>query len=45
MIGYQSPDSAAVIKTFKRKYLKINDNAELNTADKKVLYAVWRELF
>jgi N-acetylmuramoyl-L-alanine amidase len=43
MIGYNSPDSVAVIKSFKRKYLKQDNSAVLNPADNKVLYAVWKE--
>jgi N-acetylmuramoyl-L-alanine amidase len=44
MIGYNSGDSVAVIKTFKRKYLKKDNSGVLNSADNKILYAVWKEL-
>jgi N-acetylmuramoyl-L-alanine amidase len=44
MIGYNSPDTVAVIKSFKRKYLKQDQSGVLNDADNKILYAVWREM-
>ena len=44
MIGYHCPDSAALIKTVKRKYLKQDTNTPLNPSDHKIIYAVWKEL-
>ncbi len=40
IIGYHSPDSSAVVNTFKRKYLKTEKTNTLSLADKKVLYAL-----
>ncbi len=43
MIGYNSTDTLAVFKTFKRKYTKKEDNMPLNISDQKLVYAVWKE--
>ena len=42
IIGYDTRDSAAVVRTFKRKYLKREDNTPLLNTDLKVLYAVMK---
>ncbi len=41
MMGYDIKDTTAVIKTFKRKFLKSEDGTPLNPEDKKVLYSLW----
>ncbi len=43
MIGYDISDSSATIKTFKRKFLKDEQNAKLEIKDLKVLFAVWNQ--
>lgn len=43
MIGYDISDSAAVVSTFKRKYLQREDKYPLSANDVKVLYALWLE--
>jgi N-acetylmuramoyl-L-alanine amidase len=45
MIGYQSSDSLAVNRAFKRKYTKQDNSEVLNESDHKILYAVWRALW
>lgn len=43
MIGYSIKDSSACVTTFKRKFLKTEDQKPLNLAEEKVLYAVFLE--
>ncbi|MFT4733723.1 MAG: N-acetylmuramoyl-L-alanine amidase [Algoriphagus sp.] len=43
MIGYDIKDTTAVVRTFKRKFLKSEDGMPLTSSDKKVLYTLWTE--
>jgi N-acetylmuramoyl-L-alanine amidase len=44
IVGYDIRDSAAVIQTFKRKYEQMETkSAELNEADKKIIYTLYRK--
>lgn len=44
IVGYDTRDSAAVVQTFKRKYEQIETkSAELNEADKKIIYVLFRK--
>lgn len=44
IVGYDIRDSAAVIQTFKRKYEQVETkSAELNEADKKIIYTLYRK--
>jgi N-acetylmuramoyl-L-alanine amidase len=43
IVGYDVKDSTAAITTFKRKYLKQNNNTILNDGDKKVLFLLMKK--
>ena len=43
IIGYDTRDSVAAIKAFKRKYLQQDNSTELNEADRKVLFSLYRK--
>lgn len=43
IIGYDIRDSAAVIQTFKRKYVQKEGSAALSDSDKKILYTLYRK--
>ena len=43
ILGYDTKDTTAVIATFKRKFLKIDNAKTLNEADKKILYSLMNE--
>ncbi len=40
IIGYEMRDTAAVVRTFKRKYLKLEDGTPFSIEDTKVVYSV-----
>lgn len=42
ILGYDTRDTAAVVKTFKRKYLQQEDSTALDEAGRKVLYGLLR---
>lgn len=43
IVGYDIKDSAAVIQTFRRKYLQQQGGGALSEGDKKVLYTLYRK--
>ncbi len=43
ILGYDMNDSSAVIQTFKRKYEQIELDSILNSADKKILYSLYKK--
>ncbi|MGZ5285885.1 MAG: N-acetylmuramoyl-L-alanine amidase [Flavisolibacter sp.] len=43
IIGYDMRDSIAAIKAFKRKFLQIDNNGELNESDLKILFTLYRK--
>ncbi|GAC1705097.1 MAG: N-acetylmuramoyl-L-alanine amidase [Flavisolibacter sp.] len=43
ILGYDLKDTTAVIKTFKRKYEQIELDSILNSADKKILFSLYKK--
>ncbi|HYK57464.1 MAG TPA: N-acetylmuramoyl-L-alanine amidase [Flavisolibacter sp.] len=43
LIGYDTRDTLAVIKTFKRKYEQIDTSAVLTEEDRKILYTLYKQ--